>query len=416
MVASLLVMSTSASAITADALESRAFSSQTALPSVITGQYIIGLKNGASSLARASVRNIIGTGLIHEYDDAFVGFAAELSDQQVRQLTNNVYVTILEPDRVVTTSGPIPSTVSSPTVQDNPPWGLDRIDQRDRPLNEKYSYDAFGEAVNVYVIDTGLNAGHSEFTGRVATGYSALTKDAATSDCHGHGTHVTGTAAGTTYGVAKKATIIPVKVLGCDGSGTTSNVIKGINWIIEQHVRGTKAVANLSLGGEYSSSLNTAIQNLHNAGVVVVVAAGNDKKDACSYSPASVASAITVGATDIDDKQATFSNFGPCLDLYAPGVKILSSYINSPTAEISGTSMAAPQICGLAALHLQSQPELTPVQLKEKLLHDAKTVVMDTTDSGSNPTYRHPACTNGSNNNMAYNRYAKNTSWTINKI
>lgn len=254
--------------------------------------------------------------------------------------------------------------------QINPPWGLDRIDQRDVLRDSRYSYNETGAGVSAYIIDTGILPSHSDFGGRVGAGFTAISDSYGSGDCHGHGSHVAGTVGGSTYGVAKAVSLIPVRVLSCSGSGATSGVIRGIDWVIAHHESGVPAVANMSLGGSASASLNAAVTRGINDGVVFVVAAGNNNRLACSYSPASTPNAITVGATGSNDARASFSNFGSCVDVFAPGVSILSVGITSSSSArtMSGTSMAAPHVAGAAALWLQIDPGATPAQIAQRML------------------------------------------------
>jgi subtilisin family serine protease len=256
-------------------------------------------------------------------------------------------------------------------TQPNPTWGLDRIDQRGLPLSSSFTTPDPLASVVAYVIDTGTQD-VPDLTGRVQAGFSAL-PGAGNTDCHGHGTHVAGTVAGTTYGVAKNATIVPVRVLDCAGSGTLSQVIAGMDWVVGNHQAGAPAVANMSLGGLGSNAIDAAVTNMVADGITVAVAAGNSNGNACLSSPARAAVAITVAASDSIDQQAFFSNDGPCIDLHAPGVDITSSWPSSPTGTdtISGTSMASPHVAGAAAALLSRQPGLTPAQVTERLLADA---------------------------------------------
>ncbi|BAS10899.1 extracellular serine proteinase [Arthrobacter sp. Hiyo4] len=241
------------------------------------------------------------------------------------------------------------------------------------PLSGSYTWTAAGAGVNAYVVDTGVLASHSEFAGRVAAGWTAVADGRGSGDCNGHGTHVAGTVAGTTYGVAKAATIVPVRVLDCTGSGFNSDVVAGLDWIAANHAAGTPAVVNMSLGGVASAAVDSALQGVINDGVAAVVAAGNSAADACGSSPARLPAAVTVAASDSADRQASFSNFGSCVDLYAPGVGIVSaSYTsNTATASMSGTSMASPHTAGAAALLLSQNPALTPAQVAASLTSNA---------------------------------------------
>lgn len=309
-------------------------------------------------------------------DHAFSGMTVLASSTQVKKLRASSDVAYVEADGIVTAS----------SLQVNPTWGLDRIDQRALPLDTSFDNGfGTGSGVTAYVIDTGIYAGNNEFQGRVASGYAGIADGQGTNDCNGHGTHVSGTIAGATYGVAKSATLKPVRVLDCSGSGTWSGVIAGIDWAAADHVAGTPAVANLSLGGGYSASVNSAVAALVNDGVTVAVAAGNSMDNACNYSPASTPSAITVGASTISDVQASFSNYGTCVDVYAPGVNITSSWNSGATSTntISGTSMASPHVAGAAAQYLSTNPAASPLKVWSALSSRATTGALSGLGSGS---------------------------------
>lgn len=267
-----------------------------------------------------------------------------------KTLTNTSGVTVVAdtPIKSIAEQSPVPS------------WGLDRIDASDVALNDSYKYFSTGAGSIIYVIDTGVYSGHADLSGRVVSGYTAVNDGNGTEDCNGHGTHVAGTAAGKTYGVAKSATVVAIRVLDCAGSGYSSSVVAGINWAIASHPGGP-GVINLSLGGPANSAVDTAVADATRAGLVVVAAAGNSATDACSSSPARAASAITIGATDQSDNRASYSNFGSCVDMYAPGSAITSAWISgsSSTRSLSGTSMASPHVAGLAARLQQAQPGIT---------------------------------------------------------
>ncbi len=275
-----------------------------------------------------------------------------------KKLEGSSKVAVAEPDGIVTISG---SGIETPAT-----WGIDRIDQTALPVDNTYNYTQSGAGVTAYIVDTGILASHSEFSGRVRSGFKAsdVLDGSGTTDCNGHGTHVAGTVAGSTYGVAKDASLVAVRVLNCAGSGSWSGVIEGINWAASDHAGGP-AVLNMSLGGGFSQAVNDATAAAVADGITVVVASGNSNADACTSSPASTPTAITVNATDITDARATFSNYGSCTDIYAPGVNITSSWYTSNTATntISGTSMATPHVVGAAARILEANPAYTPAQV-----------------------------------------------------
>ena len=279
-------------------------------------------------------------------------------------------------------------------------WGLDRVDQRSLPLDGLIARAGTGMGVNVYVIDTGVYASNTEFAGRVVAGYTAISDGRGTTDCHGHGSHVAGTIAGSTFGFANQASIVPIRVLDCYGSGSSSGVIAGINWMINHHVAGQPAVANLSLGGSYDYATNDAIERAVADGITMVVAAGNESTDACTKSPASAPSAITVGATASDDSRAYYSNIGACVDIFAPGSSIISAGISSTTAtaQMSGTSMASPHVAGVAAILLGNAQSLTPAQVGARLASEASLgIVSGLTSATANAfLYQSPTALAGS--------------------
>lgn len=332
----------------------------------IPGEYIVAFHSNELSVRGQSAAAVskelaaaVGAQMIHSYDTGFVGFAAKLPDAALKVLANDPRVAYIEEN----------GEVSLSTTQTGATWGIDRIDQRNRPLSGTYTYTATGAGVHAYIIDTGIRRTHTQFTGRMSTGYDAVTAGGTGNDCNGHGTHVAGTVAGTTYGVAKGATLHPVRVLDCAGSGSYAGVIAGINWVTTNRIR--PAVANMSLGGGFSQAVNDAVTASINAGVSYAVAAGNSNgANSCNYSPSSTPAAITVGSTTSTDAVSSFSNQGSCVDLFAPGSSILSAWWTSDTAAntISGTSMATPHVAGVAALLLQASPSATPATIASQLV------------------------------------------------
>ena len=305
--------------------------------------------------SEASYLSAVYGGKVHSvYADAFKGYAARMTKEQAQILSEDERVMFVEEDTLVSVSA----------NQANAPWNLDRIDQRNMPLDTNFSYNGDGTGVHVYVIDTGVRVTHSEFGGRASFSYDSVNDGQNGNDCHGHGTHVAGTVGSATYGVAKNAYIHNVRVLPCSGQGALSQIINGVDWVKANHVK--PAVANMSITvSGISPSTDLAVANAINAGVTFAIAAGNYANNACSYSPGRVTGAITVAATGTDDSRASFSNYGSCVDIFAPGAGILSlgTTDDNATRGMSGTSMASPLIAGVAAVYLQSNPFATPAQV-----------------------------------------------------
>ncbi|HCV3095599.1 TPA: S8 family peptidase, partial [Acinetobacter baumannii] len=355
---------------------------------IIKNQYIVILNKDAGpskDFAQNIAKQHAGK-VLQSYDTVLKGFAIYLPDTAgaafIEAMKKNPHVLSVESDTIVNIDA---------TTQSNPDWGLDRIDQKALPLNSTYSYLQTGSGTTAYIVDTGILSSHQEFSGRVLSGYTAISDGNGTTDCNGHGTHVAGTVGGTTYGVAKSVNLVPIRILGCDGSGASSNVIAGLDWILKNGKK--PAVVNMSLGGATSSSLDSAVENLYNNGYVMVVAAGNSNTDACTSSPARVSKAITVAATDNTDTRASYSNYGSCVDIFAPGSQINSSWIGSNTATkiLNGTSMATPHVAGVVAEMLQSTPTASPQTISTNLLNQASSnVVKNPSGSPNRLLYKSP--------------------------
>ncbi|MFH8369562.1 S8 family peptidase [Streptomyces sp. NPDC018031] len=343
-------------------------------PGAVEGSYIVTFKDSVArtdvpASAKALTKRHAGS-LRYTYTAALRGFAVKMTEERAKQLAAEPSVARVEADGVA---------YAVDTQPDPPSWGLDRVDQRDRPVDNRYTYSTTASNVTAYIVDSGIRTTHRDFGGRAVSGYDFIDNDSNAADCHGHGTHVAGTVGGGSHGIAKGVKLVGVRVLNCQGnSGSTwAPVLAGIDWVTKNAVR--PAVANMSIGGGRTQSVNDAVAASISSGVTWVVAAGNNNADSCQYSPSSTPAAITVGATDSADARSTGwsngqgSNYGSCLDIFAPGSGIVSTSNSGDTAtqSMSGTSMAAPHTAGAAALLLSANPGWSPAQVRDKLVADA---------------------------------------------
>jgi subtilisin family serine protease len=349
-----------------------------------TDRFVVVLDDSVPSAAAVATRHaaLVGGSVSFVYEHALKGYAIEMAPELADLIEADPLVAYVEPDR----------PMRAVATQTGATWGLDRIDQRALPLSGTYTYTADGGGVKAYIIDTGIRRSHVDFGGRAVFGFDSVDGTGLVQDCNGHGTHVAGTVGGTTWGVAKGVTLVAVRVLDCAGFGLTSGVIAGVNWVTGNHAAGQPAVANMSLGGGASAALDQAVQSSIADGVSYAVAAGNESEDACTGSPSRVAAAMTIGATDASDRKASFSDFGSCVDWFAPGVNITSAWFltNTSTNTISGTSMATPHTAGVAALYLQGNPGAAPATVRDALFNlTTKGIV-----TGSNTANNHLLFTN----------------------
>ncbi|WP_394205267.1 S8 family serine peptidase [Shewanella waksmanii] len=347
-------------------------------PSVLNLNNSLAISEFAVQQSRA-LSNKYDVEVKRHFGNTLNGVLVKADKIQLKSLMQDSSIKYIEQDQMMY----VRPLVATNADQVSPTWGLDRVDQRNLPLDNNYHYDFDGSGVTAYVIDTGVLNTHSEFGGRSSSGYDFIDNDSNATDCNGHGTHVAGTIGGATYGVAKNVNIVGVRVLGCSGSGSNSGVIAGINWV-KNNASGP-SVANMSLGGGASQATDDAVNAAVAAGITFVVAAGNDNSNACNYSPARASDALTVGSTTNSDSRSSFSNYGSCLDIYAPGSSITSAWYNSNNATntISGTSMAAPHVAGVAALYLDETPSSSPSQIESKLITQSTSNKVTDAKSGS---------------------------------
>ncbi|MFG2236265.1 S8 family peptidase [Streptomyces sp. NPDC048723] len=344
----------------------------------IPGSYIVTLDQ---KVAPAAFAKKLGLAARFTYTKTINGFAASLTAAQLRSVRATQGVTSVSEDAMVT-APPTPANGIGTKSPSNS-WGLDRIDQRFLPLNNDFSANRSGQGVTAYIVDTGIDFRHPEFDGRAVRGFDAIGDGRNGADCNGHGTHVAGTVGGETFGVARKVNLVSVRVLGCDNRGSWAGIIAGFDWVAN-NIR-QPAVLNASLGGGRLEAVNTAVTAVSDRGVLPVIAAGNDNIDACRVSPASAARVVTVGATNRFDEETDFSNWGTCLDLYAPGKDIISARLGGGSVALNGTSMAAPHVAGVAALYKSEHPNALPAEVSDFLDEvSTKDIVQNLSDDSPN--------------------------------
>ncbi|MET9606393.1 S8 family peptidase [Streptomyces sp. NPDC006512] len=364
----------SASADTPEPIPAPLISSANAIP----GSYIVTLDK---TFDPAAFAKSLGLKTKFSYTQTINGFAASLDAKQLKAVRGAYGVESVAEDASVT--GPPAPAKGAQTKAPSNSWGLDRIDQRFLPLDNNFSANRSGQGVTAYILDSGIDFQHPEFAGRVRAGFDAIGDGRNGADCNGHGTHVAGTVGGTTFGVARKVNLVSVRVLGCDNRGSWSGIIAGFEWVARNAQQ--PAVLNASLGGDRLTAVNTAATAVADRGVLPIIAAGNDNRDACRVSPASAARVVTVGATDRFDQETDFSNWGTCLDIYAPGKDIISARLGGGSVSLNGTSMAAPHVTGVAALYKSEHPNALPAEVTDFLDEvSTKDIVQNLSDDSPN--------------------------------
>ncbi|MFD9504229.1 S8 family serine peptidase [Streptomyces sp. NPDC060035] len=368
-----LIGTTSATADTGDTLVPVQKSSR-----AVPGQYIVTLAPAQTADVMAKQ---LGLTTLFTYSKVLHGFAASLTPAQLEKVRGTAGIQAVEENSEASVAPPPAANGTAGALAAATSWGLDRIDQRNLPLDSMYNATRTGAGVTAYIVDTGIESAHSEFGDRVGPGFDVIGDGRNAQDCHGHGTHVAGTVGGASYGVAPSALLVPVRVLNCEGSGTWAGIIAGLDWIAENVQK--PAVVNASLGGTSSAAVDDAFDGLAEQGILPVVAAGNESQDACNVSPAGAGQVVTVGASDDQDRQAGFSNWGTCVEVYAPGVDIVSARLGGGSTTLSGTSMASPHVAGVAALYLEQNPAAAPQAVTDWVTGQSTTGVLANLGTGS---------------------------------
>lgn len=344
----------------------------------VPGQYIVTVSSAQTADAMAEQ---LGVTTLFTYSKVLHGFAASLTPAQLEKVRGAAGVQAVEENSEASLAPPPAAKGTAGSRAAAASWGLDRIDQRTLPLDSMYNATGAGAGVTAYIVDTGIESAHSEFGNRVGAGFDVIGDGRNAEDCNGHGTHVAGTVAGASYGVARSASLVPVRVLNCEGSGTWAGIIAGLDWIAENAE--PPAVVNASLGGPSSAAVDDAFDGLAELGILPVVAAGNEAQDACNVSPAGADQVVAVGASDNQDRQTSFSNWGTCVEVYAPGAAIVSAALGGGSTALSGTSMASPHVAGVSALYLEQNPGATPQEIADWVAGQSTTDVLTGLSAGS---------------------------------